>query len=260
MQNNIKIYLYVLVMTSISAAVLSFLYNVLDPLQAKNKEDAKKRSILNSLPDVKADIDFDKTVKITLLDATGKVIFTQKEDTKTEDIDKQMAELNKRGQGVKYGKLIDVDLALEEIFPLDKRIYPVYSYVSAGKTTQIVSIRGSGLWDKIWGFISMDYKDGKWTISGVNFEHKAETPGLGAEIKDSKDFKDQFKGKQIYDDAGKYVSVAVVKVPKNKNWEVKSISGSTVTSVGVSEMMNRGISYYLPYLDAVSGKALTEKK
>ncbi len=260
MQNNIKIYLYVLAMTSITAAVLSFLYNVLDPLQAKNKEDAKKRSILDSLPDASADIDFDKTVFMTLLDATGKVIFEQKPDTKKEDIDKKLTELNSRGQGVKYLKLVDIDLALEEKFPLEKRIYPVYSYKSKDNTTYIVSVRGSGLWDKIWGNISLENKDGKWLISGVNFEHKAETPGLGAEIKDSKDFKDQFKGKQLFDDNGKYVSVAVMKAPKNKNWEVKSISGATVTSVCVSEMMIRGISYYLPYLDVVSAKAVTEKK
>jgi len=45
-----------------------------------------------------------------------------------------------------------------------------------------------------------------------------------------------------------------VKAPRNKDWEVKSISGATVTSVGVSEMMIRGISYYLPYLEKVSAK------
>ena len=123
----------------------------------------------------------------------------------------------------------------------------------------IVSVRGNGLWDKIWGYISLDNKNGKWIVSAVNFEHKAETPGLGAEIKDSKDFKDQFKGKQIFDNGGKYVSVAVVKAPKNKDWEVKSISGATVTSVGVSEMMIRGISYYLPFIEKNSAKQADKK-
>ena len=265
MESNIKIYLYVLVMTGISAAILSTLYNVLDPLQAANREGAKKKAILSSLPNFKSDVDaagvFDARVKTVLLDATGKVVFEQKADTKKEDIDKQMAKLNERGAGVKYAKLVDIDLALEEKFPLEKRIYPVYRFeVEGGKTMQIVTVRGNGLWDKIWGYISLDNKDGKWLVAGVNFEHKAETPGLGAEIKDSKGFKDEFKGKQIYDNSGKYVSVAVVKAPKNKDWEVKSISGATVTSVGVSEMMIRGISYYLPYLETISGKAVTEKK
>jgi Na+-transporting NADH:ubiquinone oxidoreductase subunit C len=255
MQKGLNIYVYVLIMTGITALVLSFLYNVLDPIQAKNKEEAKKKSILAALPDGGTGLDFDKNVKVVVLDAKGKVKFEQKADTKQEESDKLFAELNKRGQGVKYAKLVDIDLSLEEKFPLDQRIYPVYLVEGKSAKSTIVVVRGNGLWDKIWGYISLDNKEGKWTVSGVNFEHKAETPGLGAEIKDSKDFKDEFKGKQIYDNGGKYVSVAVVKAPKNKNWEVKSISGATVTSVGVSEMMIRGISYYLPYLEKVSGKA-----
>jgi Na+-transporting NADH:ubiquinone oxidoreductase subunit C len=259
MQKDLKIYLYVLVMTGVTALVLSFLYNVLDPIQAKNKEDAKKKSILSALADGGKDLNFDKNVKVVVLDAQGKVKFEQKEDSKQEDTDKLFVELNKRGEGVKYSKLIDIDLSLEEKFPQEQRVYPVYVVERNKVKTTIVVVRGNGLWDKIWGYISLDNKDGKWAVTGVNFEHKAETPGLGAEIKDSKDFKDQFKGKQIYDNDGKYVSVTVVKAPKNKDWEVKSISGATVTSVGVSEMMIRGISYYLPYLESMSPKAVSSK-
>lgn len=259
MQKNLKIYLYVLLMTGVSAAVLSFLYNALEPLQAKNREDAKKRSILASLSS--SNIDFDKSVKVVLVDSKGKVIFEQKKETKDDEINKLVNELNKRGNGVKYTKLIDIDLSLEEKFPLEKRIYPLYRIESAnGKSKQILTVRGNGLWDKIWGYIAFDFKDGKWLVEGVNFEHKAETPGLGAEIKDSKSFKDQFIGKTIYDETGKYVSVSVVKAPKNKFCEVKSISGATVTSVGVSEMMIRGLSFYIPYLESLSGKLISEKK
>lgn len=259
MQKGLNIYVYVLIMTGITALVLSFLYNVLDPIQAKNREEAKKRSILAALPEGGAGLDFDKNVKVVILDSKGNVKFEQNDKSKPEDIDKLFADLNKRGQGVKYGKLVDIDLALEEKFPLEQRIYPVYLVDSKSAKSTIVAVRGNGLWDKIWGYISLDNKNGKWAVSGVNFEHKAETPGLGAEIKDSKDFKDQFKGKQIYDNAGKYVSVSVVKAPQNKNCEVKSISGATVTSVGVSEMMIRGISFYLPYLEKVSPKVISSK-
>jgi len=259
MQKGLNIYVYVLIMTGITALVLSFLYNVLDPIQAKNKEDAKKRSILNALPDGGVGLDFDKNVKLVVLDAKGNIKFEQKAETKQEESDKLFTELNKRGEGVKYAKLVDIDLALEEKFPVDQRVYPVYVVERKDAKTMIVSVRGNGLWDKIWGFISLDNKNGKWVVSAVNFEHKAETPGLGAEIKDSKDFKDQFKGKQIFDNGGKYVSVAVVKTPKNKDWEVKSISGATVTSVGVSEMMIRGISYYLPFIEKNSTKPADKK-
>lgn len=262
MQSNLKIYLYVLALTGVTALILSSMYNFLEPIQSKNKEDAKKKSIISSLPDSikgqavnKADMNFDKNVKIVLLDANGKVVFEQKENTSKEEVDKQMSELNKRGQGVKYTKLIDLDLALEEKFAADKRVYPVYVVEYQGSNILIVSVRGNGLWDKIWGFVCLDKQEDKWAIAGVNFEHKAETPGLGAEIKDSKSFKDEFKGKQLYNDKGDYVSVSVVKAIKNKNYEVKSISGATVTSVGVSDMMIRGISYYLPYLESITSNA-----
>jgi Na+-transporting NADH:ubiquinone oxidoreductase subunit C len=255
MQSNIKIYLYVLVLTGVTAALLSFLYNALDPIQTKNKEDAKKRSILSSIPDLKGDVDFDKKVMIALLDSKGKTVFEQSADSKKEDIDKILSGLNKRGEGVKYTKLIDVDLSLEEKFSQDKRVYPVYSYTNDnGNAVRVVSVRGNGLWDKIWGYVALGFVENKWTVLGVNFDHKAETPGLGAEIKDSKDFKDQFKGKSIFDETGNYVSVSVVKAPKDKSHEVKSISGATVTSVGVSEMMIKGISNYLPYLESKSVK------
>ncbi len=254
MQNNLKIYMYVLVLTGVVALVLSSLYNFLEPIQSKNKEDAKKKSILSSLPDGGVGLDFDKNVKIILLDANGKVVLEQNPDLKPDDIKSKLDELNKRGQGVKYTKLVDVDLALEEKFSDDKRIYPIYLVEKDSKKTYIVSVRGNGLWDKIWGYICLDYNENKWAVAGVNFEHKAETPGLGAEIKDSKAFKDEFKGKQIFNNEGDYVSVSVVKAVKNKNYEVKSISGATVTSVGVSEMMIRGISYYLPFLETISGK------
>ncbi len=242
-------------MTGVTAAVLSFLYNALDPIQAKNREDAKKKAILLSIPDIKSDISFDDKVRIALIDAKGKIILEQSAETKKEDIEKVLNNLNKRGEGVKYTKLIDVDLSLEDKFSLDKRVYPVYNFTKEdGNTVQVVSVRGNGLWDKIWGYISLGQKEGKWSVLGVNFDHKAETPGLGAEIKDSKAFKDQFKGKSIFDEAGKYVSVSVVKAPKNSLCEVKSISGATVTSVGVSEMMIRGISIYLPYLETLNKK------
>ena len=67
---------------------------------------------------------------------------------------------------------------------------------------------GKGLWAGVWGYIGLE-SDGR-TISGAVFDHKSETPGLGAEI--SKDFfSDQFIEKTIVDETGKYTPVKVVK-------------------------------------------------
>ncbi|MEM9822777.1 MAG: FMN-binding protein, partial [Bacteroidota bacterium] len=102
-------------------------------------------------------------------------------------------------------------------------------------------------WDDIWGNIAL--KDDLSTIVGAAFDHKGETPGLGAEIKDNPAFPAKFKQKQIYDASGNYTSVDVVKPGiKTTSHSVDGISGATVTCVGVAEMLDRGIAYYEPYL------------
>jgi hypothetical protein len=71
---------------------------------------------------------------------------------------------------------------------------------------------------------------------------------LGAEIKDNKAWYTQFTGKKLYNEAGEYKSVAVVKGGvKNKNHEVDAISGATITGNGVDDMLDRGLAYYEPY-------------
>ncbi len=86
------------------------------------------------------------------------------------------------------------------------------------------------------------------TVVGASFDHQAETPGLGAEIKDNPTFAKNFKGKTIYNDAGEYTSVVVMKgTVKDKTYQVDGIAGATVTCVGVSEMLYRGIKKYEPF-------------
>lgn len=263
MQSNIKIYIYVLTLTGIIAVVLASLFNVLNPMFQKNKEIAKKKAILSCIPGQKSDVDvegvFGERVKVIVLDAEGKVIFEQKgagapEELKTESAE-FVTEMNKRGLGVKYNSVTDIDLSSEEKFADEDRIYPIYKYAGeAGKAFYVVSVRGNGLWDKIWGYVALENKEAKWAVAGASFDHKGETPGLGAEIKDNKSFKESFKGKQIFDAEGKFVSVKVMKKkpkPEVAAYQVQGISGATITCDGVSEMMNRGINYYLPYLKTV---------
>ncbi len=73
------------------------------------------------------------------------------------------------------------------------------------KTFYIVPIRGKGLWDAIWGYVALD---NNLVIQGVYFDHKGETPGLGANIKE-RFFMDDFKGEHIMDgDIFKGIAVA----------------------------------------------------
>lgn len=257
MQSNTKVYLYVLQLTGVIAIILALLFNSLNPMFKRNKEVAKKKSILSCVPGQKSDLDvetvFNERVKIILIDSEGKIIFEQKGAAAdlVEESKAVIEELNKRGKGVKYESAASVDLSSEEKFEEENRVYPLYRYeAEAGKFYHIVSVRGNGLWDKIWGYIALEPTESNWSIAGVSFDHKGETPGLGAEIKDNQSFKDSFKDKKLFK-GEEYVSVNVVKTVKQKDYQVQTISGATVTGDGVAEMMDRGIEYYLSYLNQV---------
>ena len=106
--------------------------------------------------------------------------------------------------------------------------------------TEGVAIRldGKGLWGPIWGYAVVS-EDGQ-TLKGVSFDHKSETPGLGAKITEGT-FMKAFEGKKLYDDNGNFVSVRVLKPGTASEIaegnRVDAISGATITSRGVDEML-----------------------
>ena len=160
--------------------------------------------------------------------------------------------------GYKGGKPENIDLAKEKKKPEDERIFPLYVFNGEKGKSFILSVRGNGLWEEIWGNIAL--KDDLTTIAGATFDHKGETPGLGAEIKDNPTFPSRFKGKKIFNDAGVYTSVEVRKIggTAGNPYAVDGISGATVTADGVTEMLERGIKYYLPYLNKQAGAKKTK--
>lgn len=104
------------------------------------------------------------------------------------------------------------------------------------------SLEGKGLWGPIWGYAVTNI-DGT-ILKGVAFDHKSETPGLGAKITEE-DFLNSFKGKCLYDKDGRFVSVRVLKPGTsndvgNEN-RVDAISGATLTSKGVDKMLTDGL-------------------
>jgi Na+-transporting NADH:ubiquinone oxidoreductase subunit C len=135
--------------------------------------------------------------------------------------------------------------------------YPLFICTVNDKRHFVIPVMGKGLWAGVWGYIGLE-EDGK-TISGAAFDHKSETPGLGAEI--SKDFfSNQFIGLKIIDDAGEFTPIKVVKpgtvVPGPY---VDGISGGTFTSVGVDEMMKRTLVVYHKFFQNEEGKELLTK-
>ena len=118
-----------------------------------------------------------------------------------------------------------------------------------GDIKYILPLSGKGLWGGIGGYLALDVD--KNTIYGVNFNHESETPGLGAKIVEMP-FREQFEGKHIRNAAGEVVSVAVLKAGKHADGQeqVDAISGATITSAGVSTMLNEElVNNYVEFLN-----------
>lgn len=226
---------FILILTASVAVALTGLRQVTKTKADLNEEIFEKRAILSAVED---HLPNGQRVK-DLSDAEVLNIFN----------DIKQVTLDMSGSPVEDVQAEDIDMAKERKKPEPERLLPLFVYEQGGEKYYIISVRGNGLWDEIWGNIAL--KSDLNTITGAAFDHKAETPGLGAEIKDNPNFAKMFKGKKIYDE-GEYVSVTVRKGgAKNPEHEVDGISGATVTSDGVSEMLRRGIKYYEPYFNTL---------
>ena len=131
------------------------------------------------------------------------------------------------------------------------RNYPLYICEKDGDKYYIIPVVGTGLWGPIWGFVALesDFK----TIYGANFDHKSETPGLGAEIKYAS-YSDQYTGETISDTTGSFQPIIVVKDGSGSgiNSKVDGITGGTITSKGVEEMTTRTLEVYANYFKSIN--------
>ena len=138
--------------------------------------------------------------------------------------------------------------------PSHKRKLPLFLAQKDGRNLYVAPIRGKGLWDAIWAYVSVDED---MVIRGIYFDHKAETPGLGANIK-QRFFMDDFVGESLLDSQGNFKGVTVSKTnldPKNEDKydnEVDAIAGSTITGDGVTAMIRSDLSLYQPYFNSLN--------
>jgi Na+-transporting NADH:ubiquinone oxidoreductase subunit C len=126
--------------------------------------------------------------------------------------------------------------------------YPLFICEKDGEKIYVVPLIGTGLWGPVWGFVAL--KSDLNTVYGATFDHKTETPGLGAEIKE-KSFGDQFQNDVIYTDGE--VSIKILKGGGGLEDPsgIDGITGGTITSVGVEEMIQRTFEVYKPYFNSL---------
>lgn len=165
-------------------------------------------------------------------------------------ISKQLV-LDTSGNAVENNEAYLIDVKKEQAKAKNgqTRDLPLFVGEKDGQTFYIAPIRGKGLWDAIWGYIAMD-KD--MVIQGAYFDHKGETPGLGANIK-QRYFMDDFYGEKLLTESGEFKGITVAKGnndPKNlikDDYEVDALAGATITGDGVSAMIKSDLKLYLPF-------------
>lgn len=148
--------------------------------------------------------------------------------------------------------LIDLKKELDKLKNGATPQLPVYVGDKDGETYYIVPMYGKGLWDAIWGFMALDKN---MVVQGVYFDHKAETPGLGANIK-QRYFMDDFTGESILNGSN-YTGIKVIKGnndPVNNikdDNEVDALAGATITGNGVSAMISKTVTLYKDYFESI---------
>jgi Na+-transporting NADH:ubiquinone oxidoreductase subunit C len=220
-------------MVLVVASVLAFTASSLKDLQAENVRKEKMQNILS-------------TIGIQTDREGAEELFNQY-------IVEQLALKNDGSVDAAVDAFSDVNLAFELKKDPQEQRFPLYVANVEASQYYIIPLRGSGLWDAIWGYIALD--DDRNTIKGAVFDHKGETAGLGAEITQQW-FMDRFVGEKIFDTSGSLVGIAVSKTNNDPNdtdkddHEVDAISGATITGDGVSDMIVERLQHYLPYLKA----------
>ena len=181
-----------------------------------------------------------------------------------EDIKEQLLKLETKFVNFETGKLMDtyMDFSLEEYDPIlatrdsnlsskvptSEDIAVIKNRENIGKifilrnddysiNKLILPIRGYGLWGTLYGYISIENDFN--TIAGIEFYDHKETPGLGAEV-DNPKWKNLWAGKEIYQNGEVSLSVIKGKVDNNDKdaqYEIDGLSGATITSRGVTNMI-----------------------
>ncbi len=230
--SNIYIFIYASVMVVLVAAILSFTAETLKPLQQENVKVEKIQSLLISVG-IESTKENAEEVFNKYIPAENRVVINSKGET----ID---------------GVAFDINLKSENYKPLEERSLPMFIVnMDDGTQKTIIPLLGTGLWGPIWGYLAFEPDNN--TLFGAVFDHKAETPGLGADINQDW-FEKPFIGKTVFE-SDKFVSITVHKGGKGSaanagdtEHGVDAISGGTITSKALEEMIFDGLDGYQIYL------------
>ena len=221
--------IYSVIIVVIVAFLLAFVFQALKPMQDANVALDKKKQILNSLNirnlnDAQADAKYKEVVVADrVIDEKGKVLLPG--TTGGEN-----AGFKLESKDYKEGKLA------------------LYICRVNGETKYVIPVYGMGLWGPISGYIALNAD--KSTVYGVYFNHESETAGLGAEIKDNKAWQEKFQGKKLFKNGDdKAIALSVEKKVEDPTTQVDAVTGATLTSNGVRDMLHEALGKYLVFIN-----------
>lgn len=221
--------IYSVIIVVIVAFLLAFVFQALKPMQDANVALDKKKQILNSLNirglnDAQADAKYKEVIVADrVIDEKGKVLLPG--TTGGED-----AGFKLESKNYKEGKLA------------------LYICRVNGETKYVIPVYGMGLWGPISGYIALNAD--KSTVYGVYFNHESETAGLGAEIKDNKAWQEKFQGKKLFKNGDdKAIALSVEKKVEDPTTQVDAVTGATLTSNGVRDMLHEALGKYLVFIN-----------
>ena len=238
-ESNSYIFMYSTILVVVAAAVLAVAAVGLRPFQKKNQEIEKMQQLLTAVGienDVKNAEELYKKyfVQELTVNKKGEVLSTYENETLKGEVRPFNVELSK------------------ELAKGEEAMLPIFICNQEGKTVYVVPVHGKGLYDAIWGNVAI--KEDINTVRGVLFDHKGETPGLGAEITNPA-FPAQFKGKKIFEnDEVKLAVVKGQKTEEEKQYQADAVTGATNTSNGVSNMLKDCLSNYIEYFKTLKTK------
>jgi Na+-transporting NADH:ubiquinone oxidoreductase subunit C len=238
---NSYTFIFAIIMVVIVGALLAFISSSLSGTISENIRLEKQQNILYAMGvnnNDEGSVEFISTSEVAeVFNQYIKQQLVIEGDQITENNEAFLIDLKKEGERAKNGK---------------ERRMPVFIGEKDGKTYYILPMLGKGLWDAIWGYVALD---DQLVIQGVFFDHKGETPGLGANIK-QRFFMDDFTGESILD-SDRIVGVKVIKGnndPLNNDKldnEVDALAGATITGNGLSVMLADSFKLYENYLNSI---------
>lgn len=229
--SNTYTIIYACIVVVIVAFLLAFVSKALEPQSMANVRIDKKSQILAAL---------------------------NLRDIEKSDVEKMYDEvivadevIKADGSVVKDGTSKDQDGFTVEDKNISDDNLPLYVCEVNGETKYVIPMTGKGLWDAIWGYVALNAD--KNTIYGVYFSHKGETAGLGSIITEYEKFQKQFEGKKMMNADHSEVAISVVKKGKTINGlasdsRCDAITGATLTSDGVNNMLHECLSRYMTFL------------